>query len=365
MKRILPFSILTLVVFTLLIRCKSDPIPPSDEASVDSGVINDASDVVWNLTDIGKEVPEAGSFDFQTPGIGPILYNGGDILTKPINIYVIWYGKWDSGTIAILTDLLSSFGTSSYNKTNTDYYQACGAPQIGDTEFVRCPPQGGNSPIDFKNRRALAVVADASSSLPPCETYATANIKVVQNDLINYTHGASLYCGDVETIITEEIGSNHLPLDPDGVYFVFTSKDVYADTNYYDVFCGNMCGWHNNMFVNGLNIRYSFVGDTERCPSDCSAKDKYIEYGFDHSPNYDWSADGMSSVIIHELSEMMTDPDSTAWYSSDGSETMDHCAWVYGKLFITGNGSVANTTIGDRDYLLQESWSMTQSCINP
>jgi hypothetical protein len=53
------------------------------------------------------------------------------------------------------------------------------------------------------------------------------------------------------------------------------------------------------------------------------------------------------------------DPDLNAWFTSNGSEVGDLCNFVYGTTFLAPNGSHANHTLGTRDYLAQEIWSMT------
>jgi hypothetical protein len=72
----------------------------------------------------------------------------------------------------------------------------------------------------------------------------------------------------------------------------------------------------------------------------------------------------MDSVIAHELSETVTDPTGTAWWDSvnvsttRGYENADMCAWQFGTTQ-TVNGGLANLTINNHDYLLQENWINT------
>ena len=54
---------------------------------------------------------------------------------------------------------------------------------------------------------------------------------------------------------------------------------------------------------------YGFVGSVKRCPSTC----EYQSVG----PNGATAADGIASIFAHELSEIISDPDATAW-----------CAWA-------------------------------------
>jgi len=133
---------------------------------------------------------------------------------------------------------------------------------------------------------------------------------------------------------------------------VITSPDVkqYNDPSY--GFCTNVndsigyCGWHTYGNINGQVIKYSFVGD----PSNC----RYCEAQYS-SPNGNWPADAMTSVIGHELSETITDPLFNGWIDSNGEEIADKCAWKFGSTVAT-QGYQYNVQFGGRKWLLQELW---------
>jgi hypothetical protein len=112
--------------------------------------------------------------------------------------------------------------------------------------------------------------------------------------------------------------------------------------------------------INGVDIKFSFVGDVEQCPDGCSVKPNYASLGYEKSPNEDWSADGMASVFVHELTEAVTDPDVTsnpAWTDPYGAENGDKCAWTFGTPYVTNNGcSLANVVIGPRNFIIQQDW---------
>src|SRR5262249_19494737 len=84
----------------------------------------------------------------------------------------------------------------------------------------------------------------------------------------------------------------------------------------------------------------------DRCPSACAAQTT--------SPNSNAGADGMASMIAHELSEMVTDPDLNAWYDQRGNENGDKCAWNFGTTQRAPNGSRFNVTFGRMRYLGQQ-----------
>jgi hypothetical protein len=125
---------------------------------------------------------------------------------------------------------------------------------------------------------------------------------------------------------------------------VLTSADVTATSG----FCTQYCGWHTHGTISGSDIKYSFVGNPDRCPSACEAQTT--------SPNNNAGADGMASIISHELEEATTDPDLNAWYDRRGQENADKCAWTFGTTSTAGNGSQYNMTLGSRNYLIQRNW---------
>ena len=113
--------------------------------------------------------------------------------------------------------------------------------------------------------------------------------------------------------MSDAITSGRLPKDTNGVYFVLTSADVTASSG----FCTQYCGWHTRGTISGSDIKYSFVGNPDRCPSACEAQTT--------GPNGNAGADGMASIIAHELEEATTDPDLNAWYDRRGQENADKC----------------------------------------
>jgi hypothetical protein len=74
------------------------------------------------------------------------------------------------------------------------------------------------------------------------------------------------------------------------------------------------------------------------------------------SLNGDSGADGMASIMVHEASEAVTDPDLKAWSDSAGNESADKCAWKFvpvGGVF--GQGAY-NQTFGTYNWPIQMEW---------
>jgi phosphate-induced protein 1 len=236
-------------------------------------------------------------------GTNGISYHGGPLLLGTVNAYYIWYGNWaGNSATTILTGLAQNIGGSPYFKINSTYYD-------GANTFVS----------------GLASFATSSTD--------------------NYSRGSALSDSDVQAVVANAINSNILPKDSNAVYFVLTSSDVNETSG----FCTQYCGWHTHGTIAGSDIKYAFIGNPDRCPSACEIQSA-------SSPNNNPGADGMASIIAHELEEATTDPDLNAWYDRRGEENADKCAWTFGSTSTAANGSKYNMTLGSRNYMIQQNW---------
>jgi hypothetical protein len=231
-----------------------------------------------------------------------MLYHGGPVMLGTVNVYYIWYGTFSSTAMTILTDFANSFGGSPYYNINTTYFNASHVAVSNSIHY------GGST-----------------------------------ND--NYSLGKSLGDASIQTIVSNAIASAALPKDTNGVYFVLTASDVNETSG----FCSFYCGWHTHGTISGSDIKYSFVGNPDRCPTSCEEQTA-------NSPNGDTGADGMANIIGHELEESTSDPDLNAWYDRNGAENADKCAWTFGPEYTAPNGSRANMNLGGRDFLIQQNW---------
>lgn len=231
-----------------------------------------------------------------------ITYHGGPVMLGTVNVYYIWYGNWSGNSATdILTDFASSLGGSPYFNINTTYYN------------------GAN-------------------------THVSNSVSYSGSTSDSYSHGTTLTDADIQGIVSAAITGGKLPGNPNGVYFVLTSKDVAEKSG----FCTQYCAWHTYGTVTGTSIKYAFVGNADRCPKSCEAQTS--------SPNENAGADAMASVIAHELEEMVTDPNQNAWYDGHGDENADKCAWTYGTVSTASNGSFYNMILGARQFLIQRNW---------
>jgi hypothetical protein len=261
-----------------------------------------------------------------------ILYHGGPVMNQSNSVYVIYYGTtFASTTQPIINDFL--FGLN-------------GAPQYGVNQTYNAGPNTMAIPPGY-------------FFMPPSIPPATNPSGSVYLD--SYSQGTNLNTGDVAAVIAHAIAGG-LPYNPNGVYLVITSPDVKIGG-----FCGSFCAYHTdgNISVSGFarHVRFALIPDPSQRCSACNGG--IFVYGDTTTPNGDMGADTMTDDIIHELSEIVTDPDISAWFTQNGAENGDLCNYVYGSTQVavsaTGamyhyNAILPKVSSGSRPYLIQQIW---------
>jgi hypothetical protein len=274
----------------------------------DQGPIRQADDNSGKISVHETNPVETAPTKGGTGALSPILPHSGVVMVAP-KAYLIWYGNWNQsngsdtpGGQAIVRDFLHAVGGTPYYSINTTYTGVSGSVTVA-----------GETTVAASSRSRLS---DSG----------------------------------VQTVVTNAIKSGVFgPADPNGVYFVLTSSDVAKSG-----FCTQYCGWHTAATINGTTVKYSFVGNANRCLNSCAAQTV--------GPNGNAGVDGMVSVVAHELEEANTDPNLNAWYDSSGNENADKCAWTFGQNMTLGsNGAYYNMTIGSRNFLIQRNLSATDN----
>lgn len=243
-----------------------------------------------------------------------ILYHGGPIMLGTNTLYIIYYGQFPGGahnTPGIINGFFAAVGGSGNFNVNTTYY-------------------------DSQNRHI-------TNSL----TFnATSNVYYD-----SYSIGQNIGRNGIERIVQNALNANHLPLSTSAIYSVVTSPDVTGSE------LNNLCAFHGNMTVSGKNIIYAALPDFGGTAlNSCSGN--IAVYHDKTSPNNNVGADMVLDSFMHELSESVTDPDGTAWFTKRGDENGDLCNFNYGASFVTGNGSHANTVLNGVSYLVQTIWEI-------
>ena len=245
---------------------------------------------------------------------GPI-YNGGPVISGTPNVYFIWYGSWGSDSASsILPDFVQTLSGSAY---------------LGTEKTM-----AGNGLVNYVN--SVSISATQNSSL--------------------FLGGLNNPNSQIQSIVQNTIASGLLgKFDPLGIYDVLTAPGLFVNG-----FNTKFCGFHGstNWGKNTLGTQFGFIGDPTASQTGCYAQSA--------SPNGNFGADAMASVIAHELIETVTDPTGTAWWDSKrrsstyGYEDADMCAWNFGTTTSLSNGAKYNyTSSTGKKYLLQQEWVNT------
>lgn len=257
-----------------------------------------------------------------------ILYHGGPVMNMSNTVYVIYYGTGFAATTQpIINDFLTGLSGSAQYGVNQTYNAGPSTPAI-----------------------------------PPTYTFAVSSDYIYSD---NYSQGSQLSNSSIPKIVANAI--NHgLSYNANGVYLVLTSPDVKISG-----FCNSFCAYHNDTNTSlssgaSVHIRYALIPDpTQRCNS-CNGG--IAVYGDSVTPNGDIGADTMTDDITHELSETVTDPDISAWYTQNGAENADLCNYVYGttQSGVSPAGATYHYNVvlpgvkGTRPYLIQQLWKNVQ-----
>ncbi|XP_031125534.1 protein EXORDIUM-like 5 [Ipomoea triloba] len=283
-----------------------------------------------------------------------LRYHMGPVLSSPINIYLIWYGKWSPSQQLIIKDFLLSISTTNHRA----------APSPSVSEWWR------------------------TVSLYTDQTGANISRSVLIADEYSdrrYSQGTHLTRLSIQDVIAEAVRSKPFSIDhKKGIYLVLTSIDVTVQD-----FCRAVCGFHYFTFASkvGYTLPYAWIGNSgKQCPEVCAypfAIPGYMAGGGPGAlspPNGDVGVDGMISVIAHELAELSSNPLVNAWYAGEDptapTEIGDLCEGLYGT---GGGGGYIGQVMKDREgrtynmkgrrsrkFLVQWIWSpILKACAGP
>jgi hypothetical protein len=299
-----------------------------DEAAPPDDTTSDSTQTLGVLGPMTPELAATAFLDDSTTDVAPaeasavttgtcsgrICYHGGDLVTDRVSVYYIWYGDWNPSPVpSLLESFAETLGNSPYYRINATYSDGSGTAINGRLVYGGSYWEG-------------------------------------------YTHTASLNNGDVGAIVRDAIDNHHLPYDPNGIYFVMGSRGVHVPG-----LCSQVCAWHSSESVRPPGLRgpvpalFGFIGN----PLYCDDKQYYGACDAQSlGPNGTSGADGMASLLAHEIAETVTDPFGTGWYGhGDETENGDLCAWTFGTSYTVANGAMANVHLGSRDWLLQRIYN--------
>lgn len=275
-------------------------------------------------------------------GSPPLTYHGGPVIgtsaepgqAEVVPIYWDPSGTFSSSYMTVINGYVSNLAADAGKLTNVfsidlqygiNYAVISGSP-IVDTDALPangCTPDKGSAYSD-------------GSGYTACVTDSQ-----VQHEL------------------TQVLSENGLPSDLTHAYMVLLPKGLESCFSQQNGAHGGQCS--SNVFC----AYHSSFGTSTGTPP-IYADLPYPSYPAGggvcassplESPNNDADADVELDAFSHELNEMITDPEGTAWYDSGGNEIADDCNQNYGNPLGGSAGAEYNQTINGSHYYTQEMLS--------
>uniref|UniRef100_A0A0D6QTD2 Phi-1-like phosphate-induced protein n=1 Tax=Araucaria cunninghamii TaxID=56994 RepID=A0A0D6QTD2_ARACU len=277
-----------------------------------------------------------------------LTYHKGPLLsTTPIDVHLIWYGKFSPVQRSIVGDYLQSLGANLRGKAQ--------------------------QPSAFTWWKIIESYKTAANK-PGTGIARLGKQKLDES----YSLGKLLKRKNITALVESAVKSRALPLPgkaTNAVYLVLTSEDVAVER-----FCVSSCGFHAS--ISPSHLPYAWVGNpASQCPGQCAWPFHQPIYGPQTPPlvppNGDVGIDGMIINIATVLAGAVTNPFNTGYFQGDARaplEAVTACAGIYGKGAYPGFPGellVDNTTgasynahgLRGRRFLLPAMWDPnTKSC---
>lgn len=277
-----------------------------------------------------------------------LKYFGGPVAVAPIQVHLIYYGNWTTGTS--LPNAANSTNSTDSSVSGSSAGGTSGSSDSGQgilRDFlgsISPEVQPADQPV-FGSVAAwwkvLTMFGQKDGQV------VSSKVTLASETYDNYTEGASLENDreQVFRILQRHFDSGKLQAATGHMYLVLTSPDVTVGPPG-GGFCGetkaSYCGWHDvgkystrgtGGILKPTSVYYGFVGNpATQCPNRCMTN------GLGASPNGNPGIDAMVDTLAHELAEMATNPDTTTgWMTSDGEENADICRGEYYLTHMGGN----------------------------
>lgn len=277
-------------------------------------------------------LPTAGGAHALAPSLlsdtGPLLYNGGPIMPHVTTYAIFWIPPTlqtgaTTGVSADYRPLLKQFLTDypghGIDNNSTQYYQV-GA----STTYIHNVGHFGGAALD-------------TSPYPASQCTDAA------------TPGACLTDDQIRNEIKKIIALKGWPVGLSSMFLLFTASGEGSCLSSSSSVCAYtyFCAYHGHIGT-GATTAIIYGNEPYGDPGVCQISGA-------PSPNGDPAADDAMSIASHEMTEAMTDPLLNAWYTAQGNEIGDLCAYNYGSS-LGWDGGNANQMWNGHYYLLQEEF---------
>ncbi len=280
-----------------------------------------------SIAHIFPTVGDAAALSVSAPDTGPLVYNGGPIMPSLIAYAIFWVppSLQNGGSTSmsahyqtVQKNLLGDYPAHGIDNNNTQYYQIVGTAR----SYIRNSGGLAGSYVDTSPYPA----SGCTDTYTPANCITDAQIQAeIQNvmTLKGWTGGISK------------------------MFLLFTSSGEGSCFDSTSTSCAYVqyCAYHSYFLSGTTPVIYANepYGNTTVCQAPGTP-----------SPNNDPPADTAATAASHEVSESITDPELNAWYTSQGNEIGDLCAYNYGtNTWDSGN---ANQMWNGRFYEVQREF---------
>ena len=259
---------------------------------------------------------------------GPLVYHGGPIMPQITTYAIFWMPPtlqtgaatgMSSAYRPLLKQFLIDYPGHGIDNNNTQYNQTGANPK-----YIHNAGHFGGAALD-------------TSPYPASQCNDPA------------TPGACLTDAQIRSEIRKVIALKGWPVGINKMFLLFTSSGEGSCFSSSSSVCAYtyFCAYHGRMGTNPATT-IIFGNEPYGEPSVCQVPGA-------PSPNGDPAADDAATIASHEITEAMTDPLLNAWYSAQGNEIGDLCAYNYGTP-IGWDGGNANQMWNGHYYLLQQEF---------
>jgi PKD domain len=286
----------------------------------------------------------------------PLAYHNGPVQHAE-NDYLFFWGP-------------SGFTTSSYvtgmqqwlnDLAGGDYTTGAAAP-VGNPVSVAQEYYDLSGP--GKTKRFVSYDVANAGTIVDNNAYPTNGCTDKYTDWFNSNTVVTLaHCltqAQLYTELSHYIAAHHLPTGLSTQYFILTPTNVgsCADSTNKSCAIASYCAWHSIGGTVAAPIVYAYQPWLQGTTCDVNRVNTFTNI-------YSSGIDSVVGTFSHELSETMTDPALTGWYSDTFDEIGDKCAYQYDVGYQpfetwtglpTLSGTPYNVNLGTNHYLLQEEY---------
>jgi hypothetical protein len=238
------------------------------------------------------------------PDTGPLLYHEGGVIMPRLNVYEIFWGPRH----------LQTGDTTGFSSNYLSVQLLLGA-------FYSGHGIGNNNTQYFQVRDDITTYIDNDGGL--AGSYFDTSPYPASGCTDSLTPGNCLSDLQIQAEILKVMQLNGWTGGLDKIFLLFTSSGEGSCMDSSSTSCAytEYCAYHS--FIGGGATPIIYGNEPYGDPRFCQISGV-------PSPNNDANADTAATAASHEVTEAITDPLLNAWFTAQGNEIGDLCAYNYG-----------------------------------